>query len=304
MMRLKSDRPWRNVLAAASMLAAIGCAGMPAKPRSIYGPDISESWIERAEKGGPDGGQAEACLALSRKLWERDSIEALRYLRRGALLGDAECCRQYLLRVEDPSFNQAQRAYARLTLERQLRRGPVRTARGEDIRAELYEQLCFAWRYTEPCSSAKAAQVLESLRELGGRPDRVTSSALAPLLGEGEPRPRTSAAVLSDARDVQLYAGESAGESRSWLRVPRAREARRSGEWAVSDANAWAGGSERLFLGANVLAFLVNDREEPSFRGRRLWILNLGESPVYLTSAEVGANNRELVPGREEILPL
>src|SRR6185295_5054065 len=74
---------------AAAALPSVGCAA--AAP--VEGPSLAE----RAEKGP---GQPEACIALSQKYWERDRIESLRYLRRGAALRDAECCRQYLARAE------------------------------------------------------------------------------------------------------------------------------------------------------------------------------------------------------------
>jgi hypothetical protein len=101
-----------------------------------------------------------------------------------------------------------------------------------------------------------------------------------------------------------MYAGEEAGDARAWLRVPFAGDRAGRGDWAVAEANAWGGGTDRLFLSSRVLAFLVNARGEPSFRGDRLWICNLGDAPVYLTSLAVGQNSFELVPGRPELLPL
>src|SRR5579863_7931209 len=87
-------------LALAGALSA-GCSQNAAEVR-LEGIVVPADWIEKAEHGrtpagestGPD--QARACLALSTKLWDRDVLESLRFLRRGAALRDADCCRQYL----------------------------------------------------------------------------------------------------------------------------------------------------------------------------------------------------------------
>jgi len=286
---------------AGAVVAGLGCAASPV-PVRMGGVEVSSSWVEAAENGASGGpGQAEACLALSRLLWDRDSMEALRYLHRGTALRDAECCRQYLARAEDPSLNQSKRAYARLFLERVLRQGPILTSGGQDVRIELYEQLWLAWRYAEPRSAGKAAQVLESLLELGWKPGVTMPSPSVPHLQERGSGTRVPAAAV---RDVQLCAGETAEEPRRWLRVPSTRQVRAIGDWVITEANAWGGGSERLFLGADVLAFLVNERGEPSFRGTRLWVCNLGDTPVYLTSVLLGLGNRELAPGREDLVSI
>jgi len=303
---MTTSRLLRAAAIGASILAAVGCAAAPAKFR-IDGVDVPGSWITSAEKGGDAGDgptQARACLALARKLWDRNSLEALRYLRRGALLRDPECCRQYLARGEDPSVNQAQRAYVRLFLEKLLRQGPVRGAGGEDIRGELYQHLCLAWRYTEPCSTGKVKQLLESMAGLGWKPEETPSSALGSLIRESGLRAGVGGRPSPVSPDVLLYAGENAEEPRRWLRVPSDREGRPLGDWIVTEANVWGGGSERLLVGTNVLAFLVNGQGEPSFRGSQLWICNLGDTPVLLTSIAAGQCNRELVPGREELYPL
>jgi len=284
-------------------LFAIGCASGQADVR-IQGVPVLACWIDRAETRSEDAGQAQACLSLSKKLWDRDVLESLRYLRRGAELRDADCCRQYLGHAESPAVNLSQRLYARLFIEGVLRKGPLVARSGEDIRGELYTQLCWAWRYTEPVSLAKTKQVLEAMFESGYAPMQAPSLFVADMIREtGLRAPRVSAGSAR-REEIQFYAGENAEVSRRWMNVPVGSESREPGSWLVSEAGAWGGGTDRLFLSANVLAFLVNAQGEPSFRGDRLWICNLGASPVYLTSLPVGQNNRELLPGREEVLPL
>jgi hypothetical protein len=258
---------------AASALVTAGCASAPAEVR-VQGIAVPASLVEAAQKGADPRSQAEACLSLSKKLWERDVLESLRYLRRAAELRDGEGCRQYLAHAETASVNLSQRVYARLFIEGLLRKGAILTRSGEDLRGELYRQLSWAWSHTEPRSPGKAKQVQDSMAELGA-----TSG-------------------------IQLYAGESADEMKRWLQVPLAGDGPRTGDWAVFQANAWGGGSDRLLLGTNVLAFLVNSQGEPSFRGTHLWICNLGSTPVIVTSLATGLSNRELDPGREEMAPL
>jgi hypothetical protein len=105
-------------------------------------------------------------------------------------------------------------------------------------------------------------------------------------------------------QEISLYAEEVADDSRPWLRLTPAVDPSPAAGWAVAEAGAWGGGSDRLLLATSVLVFLVNSKGEPSFRGDQLWICNLGASPAYLTSLAVGRNNHELLPGREEIIPL
>jgi len=278
------------------MVAAVGCATTPSEVR-VQGIAVPSSWVERAEKGD-DENQAQACLALAKKLWERDSMESLRYLRHGAELRDADCVRQYLAHAESASVNLSQRLYARLFIEGLLRKGSIKTKDGEDIRGELYYQLCWAWRYTEPRCAPKTKQILQAMVDSGVASAQARSTFIAQLLQETGVRPGAR------SQEVQMYAGESADEMKSWLQVPLAGDRRATGDWAVSEANVWGGGSDRLFLAANVLGFLVNAQGEPSFRGTQLWICNLGTSPVYITSLAAGLNNHEILPGREEVIPL
>src|SRR4029079_3182616 len=110
-----------------------GCASaLPADPSPSPDPEGKSS----AHAGNP----AEACLVLSEKMWDRDVLESLRLLRKGAALRDAECCRRYLAHAEAEPTSLSQRTYARLFVEGQLRTGPLRTRSGEDIRGELYYQ--------------------------------------------------------------------------------------------------------------------------------------------------------------------
>ena len=253
----------RSMVAAAVMGAAMlagGCVSAPAEVRV---------------QGAAESGQARACLALARKLWDRDVLESLRHFRRGAELRDGECARQYLAHAESPTVNLSQRVYARLFIEGLLRKGPILTTDGEDLRSELTSQLAIAWRTVEPRSPAQASQVQDAARDHDAR-----------------------------RQEIQLYAGESADEMKRWLQVPLLGDGRATGDWTVFEANAWGGGSDRLLLGTNVLAFLVNAQGEPSFRGTHLWICNLGRNPVHVTSFSTGLGNRELLPGREELAPL
>jgi len=279
----------------APVLLSIGCAAAPSGVR-IQGITVPGSLVECAENGS-GAAQAEACLNLAQKIWERDRLESLRLLRRGSELRHADCVRLYLARSESASANVSQRVYARLYVEGLLRKGAILTSAGQDIRSELYTQLCWAWRYTEPRCPSKTKQVLEALMDAGFSGDQSRSPFLSQMMQEyGLRAPRSSAR----AQDVSLYAGEAGDEGRSWMRVPLFGG--ETGDWTVSEAVAWGGGSDRLFFGTNVLAFLVNGQGEPSFKGRALWIVNLGQSPVYLTSLATGQANRQLAPGHEELL--
>lgn len=293
-------------MAAGSAMIAAGCATAPTEVR-VQGIAVPSWWIDRAEKGTGDGNaaadqtQGQACLSLSRKLWERDVLESLRYLRKGAELRDPECCRQYLAHAESAAVNLSQRVYARLFIEGLLRKGALRCRGGEDIRGELYYQLCWAWRYTEPRCVSKAKGVLEAMLESGAGAAQVNSAFIVQMMRETGLRAPTAGARF---QEIQMYAAEPADAARRWLQVPLNGDRRETGDWAVAEANAWGGGSDRLLLTTNVLGFLVNAQGEPSFRGDHLWIVNLGASPVYLTSLALGQNNRELSPGQEEVLPL
>jgi len=140
--------------------------------------------------------------------------------------------------------------------------------------------------------------------ESGSASMKAPSSFVVDMIRETGLRADSLSAGSARREVIQYYAGESAEDSKQWMRVSPGSDWRESGSWLVSEASAWGGGTDRLFLSANVLAFLVNARGEPSFRGDRLWICNLGASPVHLTSLSVDQQNRELLPGREEVLPL
>ncbi|MGH9388677.1 MAG: hypothetical protein ACRD1Z_03615, partial [Vicinamibacteria bacterium] len=255
----------KNAFWLIGILITASCASAPAEVR-IQGIAVPAWWIERAERGeDADGSQAQACLSLSKKLWERDVLESLRYLRKGAELRDAECCRQYLAHAESASVNLSQRLYARLFIEGLLRKASVLTKDGEDIRGELYYQLCWAWRYTEPRCPSKAKQVLEAMADVGMTAAQAKSTFIAQMLQE------TGLRGGARRQEIHLYAAESADDAKSWFRVPLSGDRRETGDWTVADVNAWGGGSDRLFLGTNVLAFLVNAQGEPSFRGSHLW---------------------------------
>ena len=275
----------KNALVAGLAILAAGCAASPAGQTGK---------VESEDQG-------RACIELARRHWERDVIESLRHFRRGAELRDAECCRQYLAHAESATVNLSQRVYARLFVEGAIRRGALLDRSGEDVRGELYYQLCWAWRQTDPRSPQKAKQVLEAMLESGTGAEQARSAFIVQMIREYGIRAEVRVAPSVRPQEIQLMAGESVSDVKRWLQVPPPGERRLTSEWAVAEANAWGGGSDRLFLGTNVLAFLVNAQGEPSFRGSHLWICNLGTAPVYLTSLAVGQNNRELLPGEEEI---
>lgn len=279
-------------------LLTAGCATSPAQVR-IQGVAVAASLFETAENGAADRSQAEACLSLSKKLWERDVLESLRFLRRGAELRDAECCRQYLAHTETASVTLSQRVYARLFIEGLIRKGALLGRSGQDMRGELYYQLCWAWSCTEPRSPAKAKQVLESMLDSGLATEQAKSAFIVQMIRETGLR-----ATGAHSQEIQLYAGKSADEIKQWLQVSFAGDRRETSDWVLFEADAWGGGNDRLILRTNVLAFLVNSQGEPSFRGTQLWICNLGTMPVYVTSLATAQSNRELLPGEEDVVSL
>ena len=289
--------------------AQAGCSS-PAAPPGAPGIGATKEQGGGGEKSEADGrasperGQAEACLSLSEKLWDRDPLESLRLLRRGAGLRDVECCRRYLALAETDAVTLSQRVYARLYIEGQLRKGPLTSRGGDDVRGPLYYQLCWAWRHSKPGCLPKARQVLQAMLETSGAVPESGSAFIAQLREETGLRRDVARGGPGARQEVQLYAGESAESSRFWLQAPILPERREPGDWMLQEANVWGGGSDRLLLATNVLALLVNERGEPAFRGSRLWICNLGTAPVYLTALGLRVSHRELVPGREEILGL
>lgn len=280
-----------RTLLIAPLLLSVGCAVGSSEIR-FQGVAVPGSLVERAENG-MGGAQAEACLSLAQKLWERDRLEALRLLRRGSELRHPASVKEYLARGESAEVNYSQRVYVRLYVEGLLRKGPLTAPDGEDLRPELYTQLCWAWRYTQPTCAPKARQVFQSLVDVGLDAERARSPFVMQMQKE------TGVRAGAKTQDLALYAGETADVVKTWMSVPLGGR-RETGDWLVAEASAWGGGSDRLFLGTNVLAFLVNCQGEPSFKGRILWIVNLGTNPVYLTSLAAGQANRELAPGREE----
>jgi hypothetical protein len=283
-------------LVAGSMLISAGCAAVPSGAR------VPHASIEHTGSTANAEDQGQACLVLSRRYWDRDVLESLRYLRRGTELRDAECAREYIACAESAPVNHSQRVYARLFLEGVLRQGPLLTRSGEDIRGELYYQLCWAWSHTEPRSPSKAKQVLGELLEVGAASEYAGSAFIVQKVRETGFDPREIPAGALSRQEIGLDGGGSGAEVKDWLQVPLAGKVRVMPDWAVFEANAWGGGNDRLFFNTHVLAFLVNAKGEPSFRGTHLWICNLGTSPVYLTSLATRQNNRELRPGQMELL--
>ena len=288
------------LVAGGSTLLTTSCAQVPAETR-ILGTRIPVAWIDRAE-----GGEAQACVAVSRKLRDTDALEALRFLRKGTELHDGDCCRQYLSLVEGGGFNYSQRLYARLFIEHVLRQGPVRTVSGKDVTLDLLYQLCWAWRCTEPRSPVKARRALEAMFDRGLSPEMAKSEFLREMIAEAARSDHDPRGRRRSPQEIGLGIEEEPADERSgWLQISSvdAPPAVATG-WIVTEATAWAGGSDRLLFATGVLAFLVNDRGEPCYRGRQLWIRNCSSSPVYYTSSHTGLANHELLPGAEELRPV
>jgi hypothetical protein len=265
---------------------------------SYTGVRVPSALVDQAEK------EAESCFLLSKKLRAADFLESLRFLRKGAELRDGDCCIQYLLIAEGPDANLAQRLYARLFLESLLEKGAIRTSAGADVTLDLYNQLCWAWRCTEPRSPMKAQQALEAMRALGLTPELARSEFISRMIAEG--------GVQADVRIERTpWRMQATGMNSGWLKMASNAQydAIASGRstadaWAVLGGTAWGGGSEKLLIATSVLAFLVNDQGEPSFRGRFLWLRNCGTASVYYSSTTTGHANQELGPGMEALQPV
>jgi hypothetical protein len=246
-----------------------GCLGMRSEPAATV------------RAGADRAGSARECEDSARRLWDRDVLEALRYARRGAALGDGECCLQYLALVDRSEVTLSQRQYARLFIEKLLRRGPLRSRTGEDVTAQIYYQLCWSWRTMEPRDPQKVRESVERLYRAGPTPEMAQSEFLK---GSGVAE-RGGAAIAFDPVTTP-----------SW----DAPAPRPHGDFATVESKAFGIGNDRLWLATRVLAFLVNSEGEPSFRGDRLWIRNCGSRPIYYTSGGARQLNREVPPGGEE----
>jgi len=268
-------------------LSSLGCA-TAAPDRRVSGVTVPAALYECAERGAAPQERAEACRALSRKLLDRDPVEALRFLRRGAALRDAECCLEYLAFAESKEISASQRLYARIFLEGLLSQGPVLMPDGRDLTPELLYQLASAWRHGDPRDPDRARQNIEAFLRSGPPAHLARSPAVAQLIRELGARPEAAP-----------------GGGASWMRErPTRVDSPALPDWATVEATAWGGGNDRLWQASGVLAFVVNAEGEPSLRGRALWIRNCGRTPVYYTSMAAGRTHRELLPGREELVPL
>lgn len=278
---------------ALGVLAA--CQAAPAEVRR-GGVSLPRALLERAERG-PSGADAadrptagEACEAVARALWDRDPIEALRFARKGALGGDGECALLYLAFVESGQASLSQRVLGRLFLEDLAGRGPLRSRSGRDLRAQIHYGLLAAWRTQEPRDPERARANLEAFLR-SSPPEELLRSAL----------------VLAAKREVPARPEPPAlgGGSRWATSRPVDISYREdSGRWSVLEVTAWAGGNDRLWQAAGVLAFLVNDQGEPCLRGSALWMRNLGAHSVFYSLPEAGHILRELAPGQEEFVAL
>jgi hypothetical protein len=284
----------KNAIATLSLGLLAACQAAPAEVRR-GGVTLPRAWIERAERGRDDGNAdlswtpGEACEALARALVDRDPIEALRFARKGAAGGDGECALLYLSLVESREASLSQRVLGRLFLEDLAGRGPLRSRSGRDVRAELHYRLMAAWKTAEPRDPERVRSNLEAFLNSAPPADLRRSALVAEAMRETPPRAEPAPGGgdgWTVRRDVEIsYRDEESRES-------------------ILEVTAWAGGNDRLWQAAGVLAFLVNDRGEPSMRGTALWIRNLSARPVVYSAPDAGRVHRELAPGQEELVPL
>ncbi len=248
--------------------------------------------------GAPSVQVVEPLEAQAARVAARDPIEAFRLLRKGVENDEAGCAYRLLAFAERASSTRSQRAYARLFLEKQLAAGGL-----SGHAAELRFRLAVAWNFVEPRNLAMVRIHLEELARLGVT-DRMANSALLRemvlLTGvEMTRRGPSGAGELVRACDAG-DAGAVMGQSRSpGIEAP--------GLAATSDAvssTVWGGGNDRLLDATGVLAFLVNERGEPSFHGRSLWIRNGSGRTVIYSAPAADVLLRELGPGEEERVTL
>ncbi|HXG60799.1 MAG TPA: hypothetical protein VNO22_05475 [Planctomycetota bacterium] len=284
----------KNVIATLALGFLAACQAAPAEVRR-GGVTLPRAWIERAERG-PDDGNAdlswtpgEACEALAHALADRDPIEALRFARKGAAWGDGECALLYLSLVESRQASLSQRVLGRLFLEDLAARRALRSRSGRDVRAELHYRLMAAWRTAEPRDPERVRTNLDAFLRSSPPEDLRRSTLVAQAMRETPPQPEPAPGGgdgWAVRRDVEIsYRDEESRET-------------------LLEVTAWAGGNDRLWQAAGVLAFLVNDRGEPSMRGTALWIRNLSARTVIYSAPEAARVHRELAPGQEELVPL
>lgn len=281
----------KNAFATLALGFLAACQAAPAEVRR-GGVTLPRALLERAEGGGAGGSgpSGEACEAVARALWDRDPIEALRFARKGAAAGDGECALFYLSLVESREASLSQRVLGRLFLEELAGRGPLRARSGRDARAELHYRLLAAWRAAEPRDPERARSNLEAFLRSAPPAELLRSAMVTEAMRETPPRAEAPAPGGGDGwatgRDTEISYRESGGR------------------WSVLEVTAWAGGNDRLWQAAGVLAFLVNGRGEPAMRGSALWIRNLSGQAVVYSAPDAGRFHRELAPGQEELVPL
>jgi len=269
-------------LAAASMAA---CAGGPAEtPGRNASPESFESQAAR--------------------MAERDPIEAFRLLRKGAGLEDAACALKFLSFAERREATLSQREYARLFIEKQLAAGALRGRA-----AELHHRLALSWNFLDPRSPAKVRENVEALARAGITDEMAASAVLHEMIRTTGARVDLEAARRKGraARDlVQACDATPADDSAPMVQHGPSRAGVRAagGPTVVMDVTAWAGGNDKLLQASGVLAFVVNAKSEPVFRGRNLWIRNAGDREVTYSVPAAGVQLRELGPGAEETVAL
>lgn len=243
---------------------------------------------------------AEPLEVQAARVAARDPIEAFRLLRKGVENDDVRCAFRLLAFAERQESTRSQRTYARLFLEKQLAAGGLR-----DQAAELRYRLALSWNFVEPRNLARVRTHLEALARLGVT-DAMANSALlremALLTGvQMSPRGRSGA----DEPVLACDASSADGGAVMGQRVaPDLDDGAPATPAEAMGATVWGGGNDKLLDATGVLAFLVNDRGEPSFHGRNLWIRNASGRTVLYSVPGADVLLRELPPGEEERVAL
>lgn len=253
-----------RVLLPTLLLGGAACAAGGPEIVRRSGVPIPAEIVARADADSVPGTRAGLAAAqVSRMLAGRDSFESFRYAVRGARLGDGTACRP-LLEAAEKGRTLCRRVYARLVLEEAVQGAPDRL--------DLLAGLARAWSTVDPVDPARAEWARRKLERTS-----TPGPGSTPLPGPG--------AFL-----MPLFP--------SHFRPSGVDAYRPAPDGSVVEATVAGCGNDRLLRRRGVLAFLTNDRGEPAFRGRHLWILNCSPAPVTVACPEGGLPRAVLAPGR------